>query len=299
MDIIGKKYFYFLFSLLIILPGVFSLLRYNLRLSIDFTGGSLLELKLEKPAEKKILEQIVRGENIELASILASADNTYLFKAKSISGDQSRRLKNLLGEKFGKVEEKRFETVGPVIGKELAEKAAWAVFLASFMIVIYISWSFRKIPKPYSSLRFGVCAIIALIHDILVLVGLFSLFGHFFKVEIDSLFMTALLTVIGFSVHDTIVIFDRIRENLKKMPEKKFREIINESILQTLGRSLATSLTVVFTLLALLLFGGETIRWFVIALLIGIISGTYSSIFNAAPIILVWEERRQSSNSSL
>ncbi|MDP2860173.1 MAG: protein translocase subunit SecF, partial [bacterium] len=138
---------------------------------------------------------------------------------------------------------------------------------------------------------FGVCAVIALVHDTLVVTGLFSIFGHFYNVEIDSLFVTALLTIIGFSVHDTIVVFDRIRENLKKMPGASFAFVVNESILQTLIRSLSTSLTVIFTLVALLLFGGETTRWFVVALLIGIISGTYSSIFNAAPLLVLWEEK--------
>jgi len=146
------------------------------------------------------------------------------------------------------------------------------------------------VPKPASSLRFGVCAIIALIHDVLVVVGIFAILGHFFNVEVDSLFVTAVLTVIGFSVHDTIVVFDRIRENLKRMMGTSFPRIVNESILQTLDRSLNTSLTVILVLFTLLLFGGETIRWFVVALLVGIISGTYSSIFNASPLLVLWQE---------
>ena len=145
-------------------------------------------------------------------------------------------------------------------------------------------------PKPTSSFRFGVCAIIALIHDVLVLLGLFSIFGHFLGVEIDSLFVTAALTVIGFSVHDTIVVFDRIRENLKRVGGDNFSEVVNDSILQTLDRSLNTSLTVILVLIALLLFGGDSIKWFVVALLIGIISGTYSSIFNASPLLVVWQD---------
>jgi preprotein translocase subunit SecF len=162
--------------------------------------------------------------------------------------------------------------------------------IASLLIVLYITWTFRKIPKPASSIRFGICAIIALVHDVLVLLGVFSIFGHFFNVEVDSLFVTAILTVIGFSVHDTIVVFDRIRENLKRVGSENFEEVVNDSILQTLDRSLNTSLTVVLVLSALLLFGGESIRWFVVALLIGVISGTYSSIFNAAPLLVVWQE---------
>jgi preprotein translocase subunit SecF len=181
--------------------------------------------------------------------------------------------------------------VGPTIGNELKQKAVLAIILACVMIVIYISYSFRKVPKPASSFRFGISAIVALIHDVLVVVGLFAILGYFWHVEIDTLFVTALLTVIGFSVHDTIVVFDRIRENLPRYLSRKFEEVADISITQTLARSLNTSLTVVFVLLALLLFGGESIRWFVVALLVGIISGTYSSIFNATALLTWWEEK--------
>lgn len=192
--------------------------------------------------------------------------------------------------KYGDVSEVRFETVGPSIGKETEQNAFKAVLIASFAIIIYVALAFRKIPKPYSSLKFGICAVIALLHDILVIIGLFSIFGQLYKVEVDSLFITALLTIMGFSVHDTIVVFDRIRENLKRMAGNSFAAIVNESIIQTMARSLSTSLTVLFTLLALLLFGGESTRWFIIALLIGVTSGTYSSVFNAAPLLVLWEE---------
>ncbi|HJZ19121.1 MAG TPA: protein translocase subunit SecF, partial [Candidatus Nanoarchaeia archaeon] len=190
----------------------------------------------------------------------------------------------------GDFKQEQYETVGPTIGSEITLNAIKALVIASFLIVLYITWSFRKVPRPTSSFRFGVCAIIALIHDVLVLLGIFSLFGHFLGVEIDSLFVTAILTVIGFSVHDTIVVFDRIRENLKRVGGENFSNVVNDSILQTLDRSLNTSLTVVLVLVALLLFGGESIKWFVVALLIGIVSGTYSSIFNAAPLLVLWHE---------
>jgi len=196
-----------------------------------------------------------------------------------------------LEKDFGKAEEVRVENIGPIIGAETTRNAFLAVIVASFAIIIYLALSFRKVPKPASSLRFGITAVIALLHDVLVLVGVFSLLGHFLKVEVDVLFVTATLTVIGFSVHDTIVVFDRIRENLPKHLSRRFEEVANISITQTLARSLNTSLTVVFVLLALLLFGGETIRWFVVALLVGIVSGTYSSIFNATALLVLWEEK--------
>ena len=163
--------------------------------------------------------------------------------------------------------------------------------VSTIAIIIYIALSFRAIPKPYSSWKFGVSAVLTLIHDVVLVVGVFSLLGRFFNVEVDSLFITALLTIMGFSIHDSIVVYDRIRENLRKMPGEDFAYIVNESIVQTLARSLSTSLTVLFTLFALLLFSGESIRWFVFALLIGIASGSYSSIL-AAPILIAWEKRK-------
>ncbi len=294
IDIVGKKWFYFLVSGLIILPGLISLFLFGLRPAIDFTGGTLLEFQISNDKLQINLNEInkiIEDQEFKLSSIQSSGNNTFLLRLKPIDQSQNQKLQEGLSKKLGEVKELRFETVGPTIGKELTQKAILAIIVAAVMIVLYIAWSFRTVPKPYSSIKFGVCAVAALLHDVLVLIGVFSLFGHFFKVEIDSLFVTALLTVIGFSVHDTIVVFDRIRENLKRMPSKSFAEVTNESIIQTLGRSLSTSLTVIFTLSSLLLFGGETIKWFVVALLIGIISGTYSSIFNAAPLLVLWEER--------
>lgn len=297
LDIIGKKWFYFLFSGLIIIPGLVSLTLFGLKLAIDFTGGTLLELRVNPPAggeklkvEKDALREGVESLGMAVGSIQTSGEKTYLLRLKPIEREQKEKIKKTLREKLGEVEELRFETVGPVVGKELARKAILALFLASLMIIIYIAWAFREVPKPASSWRFGLCAIVALLHDVLVVVGIFSLLGHFLKVEVDTLFVTALLTIIGFSVHDTIVVFDRIRENLKRMTGIPFAQVVNESIIQTLTRSLNTSLTVVFVLLALLLFGGQTLRWFVVALLLGIISGTYSSIFNASPLLVLWQE---------
>jgi preprotein translocase subunit SecF len=215
-----------------------------------------------------------------------SSDNTYVLRMHEIDNAQKEKLLTELS-----ATEKKFETVGPIVGREMTQKAFIAMGVASFMIIAYIAWSFRHVPKPYSSWKFGVSAVIALLHDALVVVGIFSIFGALWHVEIDSLFVTAVLTVIGFSVHDTIVVFDRVRENLPKMPKNTFEEVVDFSLSETLVRSLNTSLTAILTLVALLLFGGESIRWFVAALLVGIISGTYSSIFNAAPILAIWESK--------
>jgi preprotein translocase subunit SecF len=278
MKLLRYKYIYFAISLIILIPGVISLVKNGLRLSIDFTGGTLLEITSEK-VDKSVLEKYG-------AFAQKSSDNTYVLRMHEIDNAQKEKLLTEFG-----ATEKRFETVGPVVGKELTQKAFMAMAVASLMIIAYIAWSFRHVPKPYSSWKFGVSAVIALLHDALVVVGIFSIFGALWHVEIDSLFVTAVLTVIGFSVHDTIVVFDRVRENLPKMPKNTFEEVVDFSLSETLVRSLNTSLTAILTLVALLLFGGESIRWFVAALLVGIISGTYSSIFNAAPILAIWESK--------
>ena len=285
------KIWYFIFSLLIILPGLYFLFTSGLKLGIDFTGGALLEYSFEKSINLNDLKQQVSLQGIEIGQVTSSENNIYIIRTKPVEQSKISKLKSFLNEKFGKVEERRVEFVGPVIGSELKQKALIGVTLAALVIVLYIAFSFRKIPKPTSSWRFGITAVLALVHDILVVVGVFAIFGKLLGVEVDTLFVTALLTVIGFSVHDTIVVFDRIRENLIKNMGKKFIDVANLSVIQTLGRSLNTSLTVVFVLLALLLFGGETLRWFVVALLIGIVSGTYSSIFNATALLVWWEEK--------
>ena len=292
MDIIGKKYWYFGLSLLVVIPGLVFLLLFGLRLSIDFTGGSRLTLSFQDKVNeqaKTSVKNLLISQKISVAS-LETSNNIMFIRTSPI--DQNQNNKFLDSLKNMKASQKEFETVGPTIGKEITASAVKAVMLASFLVVLYITWSFRSVPRPASSFRFGVCAIISLVHDVLVVIGIFAILGYLFHVEVDSLFVTAVLTIIGFSVHDTIVVFDRIRENLKKT-SGSFDKIVNDSILQTLGRSLNTSLTVVLVLITLLLFGGESIRWFVVALLIGVISGTYSSIFNAAPILVVWHEWSQ------
>lgn len=288
---IKYKWIYFALSILLMLPGLYFLLRHGLKLSIDFTGGTLLEIQTEKQVSSDTLHQIAASEHLELGSVQTSPDNIYLLRLKAISQDQFDAFKKSLSPQTGNITDKRFETVGPLVGAEMTKNALLAVVVASLFIVIYLAWSFREIPKPYSSWKFGASAVIALIHDVLIVVGMFSLFGEIWGVEIDSLFVTALLTIIGFSVHDSIVVFDRVRENLVKLPRSTFEQVVDFSITETLNRSLNTSLTVILTLTSLILFGGETIRWFVVALLIGIASGTYSSIFNAAPILVLWEQK--------
>jgi len=291
MDIIGRKNWYFGLSLLVLIPGIIAIFLWGLNLSIDFTGGSRLTLSFNNAVNNQvqIVDKALKEGKIKVASIEKS--NKLIFvRTSPMDQNQNSKFIGTLSKEFKDIKEQEFETIGPVIGQETTLNALKAVGIASILIILYITWSFRQVPKPASSLRFGVCAIIALIHDVLVVLGVFAILGHFFAVEVDSLFVTAILTVIGFSVHDTIVVFDRIRENLRRMGSSNFSKTVNESIIQTIGRSLNTSLTVILVLIALLLFGGESIRWFVVALLIGIISGTYSSIFNASPLLVAWHD---------
>ncbi len=289
MQIIKHKNILFLISGLVIIPGIISLILFGLKPSIDFTGGSRtgLNLSLSKDETSSLKNYLIQ-KKIHVEEVIISAQGEVLIRTSAMEQKEKDKMIGYIQEKYPKATERSFETVGATIGKETEVNALKAVLLASIAITLYIAFAFRKVSHPIASWKFGVCAIIALLHDILVVVGIFSILGFLFKVEIDALFITALLTVMGFSVHDTIVVFDRIRENLRKNARLPFEEIVNDSILETMNRSLNTSLTVVLVLFMLLLFGGESTRWFIAALLIGIVSGTYSSIFNASPLLVLW-----------
>lgn len=254
-----------------------------MRPAIDFTGGTLIELKFTSPVDYTTVERIAKKSNIEIASNQTTGNNTLLLRMKpekesSIASFQAQ----LVSLSSPPAEILRNETVGPILGKELLSKATIAAILAIAAIFGYVAYSFKNI-------KFGVSAIIALVHDLLVVLGIFSLFGVFAYVEVDTLFVTAFLTTMSFSVHDTIVVFDRIREYRRRGQHGSFEELCDQALTETMGRSLTNSLTIVFMLLALILMGGDTIRWFVVALLIGTISGTYSSPFVATPILILWE----------
>lgn len=289
-DIVGKRYWYYLISAVVVVPGLISLILFGLNFSIDFTGGSIMELQFHEsgvvqPAElKELFGEYGLGDTM----VQRSTENIFLIRSKMLDSETKRQIQDDIEERFGEFTELRFESVGPAVGGEVQQRAYLVVGMAAVAILIYISFAFRHVVNP---VRYGACAIIAMVHDILVVVGLASIFGVLRGWEVDALFLTALLTVIGFSVHDSIVVFDRVRENSRRYAGRPIEEIVNHSIIQTLDRSINTQLTVVFTLSALLLFGGITIRNFVLTLMIGIISGTYSSIFNASPLLVEWERR--------
>lgn len=268
-----RKYWYIL-SILFIIPGLISLMVQGLNLGIDFTGGSIVEVRFAKPATTEQVREVVHAQGLEASrSIVKSGDNDYIIRTRVLSQEESGKLMGALEQKLGQVTMLRNELVGPVIGKELAQKALLALLIASVLMVLYITFRFE--------FKQGIAAIIALMHDVLIVVGVFSIF----QFEVDSAFVAALLTIIGYSINDTIIIFDRIRENLKmKKKEQTLEDLINLSLWQTLARSINTVLTVMFVLVALYLLGGSTIKTFVLAMLIGVSSGAYSSIFNASPL---------------
>lgn len=275
---------YILISALVIIPGVYSLLRFGLKPSIDFTGGALLEYRSDKTLEQKTIENVAREKQIEIFSIQTTKQNSLIIRTAPITQGKATEFKKSLEEKGNlQITELRFETIGPTLGKELLQKTYFAIILAIVAILLYIGWSFKNI-------KFGIAAVLALIHDLLVLIGLFSLFGHFAGVEVDSLFVTAVLTTTSFSVHDTIVVLHRIREIRKAKSKLPLKDASDLALTETMVRSLNNSLTIIFMLTALVLLGGETIRWFAAALLIGTITGTYSSPFVATPIMLFLDE---------
>lgn len=289
LNIIKHYKFWFGVSAVIALASIVALIMYGLHFGIDFKGGTITQVKFTQnsptAAEIRVaLHESAFGD----AVVQPTGESSLLIRTGPAEKEEHDRLIKTLEDKFGSVEEEQFSSIGPVIGRELRSQAVLQLILVSLGIILYIAYAFRKVSKPVSSWRFGLSAIVALVHDLLIVIGVFALLGRFAGVEIDSLFVTALLTVLGFSVHDTIVVFDRIRENLRVSAGQNLSDIINGSINQTLVRSINTSLTVIFVLLALLLFGGETIRYFVLALLVGITAGTYSSIFIASPLLLVW-----------
>lgn len=286
MNWMKYKWFYFLLSAFVLVPGIVSLILFGLKPAIDFTGGSLLELRFE---DTRILrDEDIKGgvedQGFEVSSVQESGKNQILIRLQPIEKEQAKEIKSIIKEKFEQEpEEIRFETVGPTLGKELIKKTIWAIVLAASFIMVYVAWRFKDA-------KFGICAILAMFHDSFILLGSFSLLGHFLGVEVDTLFVTAVLTILSFSVHDTVVVYDRIRESQKLLPKVSFVDLVNKAVTETLSRSVNNSMTIIFMLIALLLLGGTTIKWFVAALLIGTIAGTYSSTFTAAPLLVVWEK---------
>jgi preprotein translocase subunit SecF len=310
--IIARKRWFFLFSLLLTIPGLAFIAAtpltggdVGLKFSVEFTGGTVWEFKLEEPSDPSIIRDAVVAVGHPEAQVTEGEGGFLLLRTKPLdlqsgsapdpsqpAGAELAEIREAIVAAAGPIaEEGSLSTVGPVISQDLTQQALLLVFLGSLGIVLWMTYRFRNV-------RFGAAALVALLHDVIVTVGFFAVAGTFFNVEVDALFITAMLTIIGFSVHDTIVVFDRVRENVARYAGAPFAEIVNHSIVQTMGRSLNTTATVLVTLLALLVFAGGSIRTFVLALFVGILSGTYSSIFNASPLLVWWEERVAARKSS-
>ena len=290
MNILGKRYFFFMLSLILIVPGLIILFTGGLPLSIDFTGGSLLEVsfagKSPEPAE---IIAIYDDANIKDVQVQTSETGSYIIRSEFLENDVRDTVLTAMTDAIGEPTVIRFDSVGPSIGEQVTSRGAIAVAVASVLVVVFIAWSFRGVQNAF---RYGISAILAMLHDVALIFSITAIGGLFFGWEIDSLFLTALLTVIGFSMQDSIVVFDRIRENANIHRRLEYETLVNHSIVQTLQRSINTQLmTVEFLLLALALFGGVTLQEFAVVLLVGLMSGTYSSIFIAAPILVVWENK--------
>lgn len=289
----GKRNTWYLISAIVILPGLIALIVFGLNLGIDFTGGTNWDIKFDRSIESEEVRAVLdehgfEGSVVQISSEGSGTNNVAVINMKEVQqgSEAKRELESAFRAEISDFEELEFTSVGASVGNDISRRAVYAVGLAAIGVVAYIAFAFRNTQNPF---LYGVAAIVAMLHDVVVVLGVFAILGEFADVEIDALFVTAVLTVIGFSVHDTIVVFDRIRENLARRAAPTFEGIVNYSIAQTVVRSLNTSMTVTFTLLALYLFGGESTQNFVLALLIGVVSGTYSSIFNASQILVSWE----------
>ena len=293
IDLVGKKQWFFLTSGILIVIAIVSVvisqiqLGAPLRLGTDFTGGTSMTLQFSPPVEQSQLREEMAELGYDEATIQNAGEGNFIIHTREMTPDEARELAEQLGiELDTQVEITDYYLVSGTVAAETTRNAAIAVIIATVAMMFYIVWAFRRMPKPF---RWGSCAVIAVIHNVFIILGIFSLLGWLAGVEIDALFITGLLAVVGYSINNTVVIFDRIRENVSRHIRPDFTQTVNDSLVETLGRCLNTALTTLFVLLALLLFGGATIHYFVLVLLLGIIIGTYSSVCIAGQLLVVWE----------
>jgi preprotein translocase SecF subunit len=293
-SLVQKRHWYFRISAILILPGIVAMIYSTIslgspfRLSVDFTGGSMWELSFSQPASPDRVRSILADAGFGDATVQAVGNERNLsIRTRQMELETKQALQEAFAQEFGETTELRFESVGPIIGYETARSAILAILASSLAILFFIAIAFRKVPNAF---RYGVCAITKMLHDVLFLLGVASILGIFAGWEVDSLFLTAVLTVVGFSVQDVIVVFDRIRENIPRRRGEPFETIVNRSLLETIHRSLATQLNAIFVMVAIILYGGATIKQFMLTMLIGMVTGTYSSIFFAVPLLVVWEK---------
>ena len=294
MDFVGKRFWFFIISLLVITPGIiFLILAPGLNPGIDFTGGSSMTLRFSN--ESNINQEQVRDQlfalSYEEATVQNLGENSFFVRTRELDEVAKDALVTNITSSLDEGAEnvlQGFDLVSPIVAQETVMNAFWAIIAAAIGIFIYIWWAFRNVPSP---LRYGLAAIVALIHDTIIVIGIFAILGELMNMEVNTMFLIALLTVIGYSVNDTIVVFDKIRENVLIHSNRTFPEIVNLSISETISRSLNTSFTLLITLVALILFGGATIREFLFVLLIGVAAGTYSSVAIASQVLVSWDQK--------
>lgn len=294
LPIIQRSKIWYTLSGTLFIASIVALALWRLNFGIDFTGGSLLAVDFSqgRPDVQKVLETV---NSLDLGEIVLqnAGQNGVNIRFREVDDATHKAVIQALEREFPGAQERRFETIGSLIGKELKTRSLWALAIVLLFILLFIAWSFRKVSRPVSSWRYGVSAVITLFHDVIITLGAFSVLGHYLHIEIGASFIAAILTVLAYSVSDTIVVFDRIRENLFKMRNASFTETVNASVNQTMQRSINTSLTIMLSLAAIFFFGGDSVKYFALTLLIGVFVGTYSSIFLASPILVTWQERQK------
>ncbi len=286
-DIIGKRFWFLLISGIVILIGIISLAVFGLKLGVEFSSGSIMTVRFEQEVEQGQLKQELANLGNPNAIIQHTGEGDFIIRTRGLSGEDKTELENALMARFGNLIETEFFSVSPMVAAETAQNAFIAVAVAAVGILLYVTWAFHRMPKPF---HYGTAAIVALIHDALVALGVFSILGGLLDWEINLMFITGILAVIGYSVNNTVVVFDRIRENLEQGVSSDFEVVVNNSLVESLGRSLNTSLTTLFVVMALLFFVGVSIQNFAIVLLVGVIAGTFSSLCIAPTLLVVWEK---------
>ncbi len=288
LDLIGKRFKLFALSGIVLLVCIVTLLTAGLNMGIDFSSGSELQLRFEQEVTVEEIREELGNLGHTTAIVQVTGDDDFIIRTSTMETAEKESLLDGLAERFGTVEELSFEGVEPVIAQQTTNIAIIAIAIASVGIMLYITWAFRRMPKPF---RYGACAIAALVHDVIVVLGIFAIFAIPLNLEVNLMFITGILAVIGYSVNDTVIVFDRIRENRIKNPSANFTTIVNNSLVETLTRSINTGLTTLVVILALLLFVGSTIENFSIVMFIGVVTGVYSSIFTASALLVVWENK--------
>lgn len=294
LNVVKTRWIWFSFSGLLIGASVLGLALFGLNFGIDFTGGTLMDVTIASAPSTDAVRSHIDSLGFAGTRVQTSDAGEYLIRLPSVSEEQHQEILGSLQATFGETEEQRFDFVGPVIGQELQEKALWSVGAILVLIVLYVAWAFRKVSDPVASWKFGVLTMVTALHDVILPIGLFAFLGHFLEYQVDAGFIAAILTILGYSINDTIVVFDRTRENLHdRSSAESFPELVNKSVNQTLARSLNTTITTLLALVAVFFFGGETMQPFALALIIGIATGAYSSIFIASPLLVAMERGRK------